>query len=123
MERQFKEDKLTGRLLKEAGLERPSFNFSSNVMSAINAKQVQVYKPLISVKGWAILASMILFSVIGLYYTNTGSLPIPDINFKISWTFPKIELSRIMSFAICGLLLFLLQIPFLKSLIEREYKA
>src|SRR5690606_30657516 len=117
MEKQFREDQLTRRLMKDAGLERPSLNFSANVMKAIQAKQeVNVYKPLISSTGWIIFAGIFVLSVIGLYITTSGFPTIPELNmdFNISWNLPTIQLSQTMIFAISGLLLFLLQIPFLK---------
>lgn len=121
MEKQFEEDQLAARLMKEAGLEKPSLKFSANVMKAINVKQkTTAYKPLMPSIGWIILACIMVFSVIGLYNTNTGLFSFSDINFNLSWTFPTIELSQTMSLAICCMLLFLLQVPFLKGLIERE---
>ncbi len=126
MEKQFREDQLTKRLLKDAGLEKPSLNFTANVMKAIHAKQkVAEYKPLISATGWIIFAGIFVLIVIGLYITTSGFPPIPDlgISFNISWNFPTIQLSQTMIFAICGLLLFLLQIPFLKGLMEKEYRS
>ena len=125
MEKQFREDQLTRRLMKDAGLERPSLNFSANVMKAIQAKQeVNVYKPLISSTGWIIFAGIFVLSVIGLYITTSGFPAIPDfgLSLNMSWNFPTIQLSQTMIFAISGLLLFLLQIPFLKGLMEREYR-
>lgn len=120
MEKQFKEDQFTGKLIKEAGLDSPSLNFTSSVMMAINEKrEVHQYKPLISTTGWFIFGGMLVIAVFGLFYTQPGIFTIPDkLNF--SWAFPKIELSNTMKIGISCLLLFLLQIPFLKNLLERE---
>lgn len=126
MEKLSREEMLTKKLLKEAGLEKPSLDFSANVIKAINAKRVVVeYKPLISLQGRIIIFSLLIISMAGFYFINS------DLQISLEFKFfkalslpsiPTIEVSKTMSYAIGFVSLFLLQIPFLKGLMERQMR-
>ncbi|UJH92561.1 hypothetical protein LZ575_08805 [Antarcticibacterium sp. 1MA-6-2] len=123
MEKRSREELLMQKMMKDAGLEKPSIDFSANVMKAIAVKKaVFEYKPLISRQAWTIIFSIIGIAFFGFYQMNTGyslisNFSLPDFN---SFSVPKIELSQTMTWAIAFVALFLLEIPFLKRLIERQ---
>ena len=56
-------DNLTKKVIKEAHLESPSFNFTASVMSQVTElsnHSVTKYKPLISKTGWIIISVVFL---------------------------------------------------------------
>lgn len=123
MEKLSNEDLFTGKLIKDAGLEKPSVAFSVNVLNAIAAKKVvKEYKPLISVNVWIVLVGVLVCSVIGLYLLTTANTLIWEFGYLKDLSFPRIELSTTMTYAIGFVALFFLQIPFLKGLLERQMR-
>lgn len=120
MEKKSREDIFAENLIKQAGLEKPSAAFSLNVLQAIAAKKaVPAYKPLISARVWLLLGALYICAITGFYFFHTGATltfgyNIPEIKF------PKIEVSGSMTYAIALLSLFLLQIPFLKGIMEKQ---
>ncbi|GAA4316195.1 hypothetical protein GCM10023115_25760 [Pontixanthobacter gangjinensis] len=127
MEKRFnREDELIKKLLNEAGMEKPSVNFKSQILHKIEARKVELtpYKPLISAPVWFLLAGVMLSSMLGLYIINAEvSFPY-SINFDLfeRINLPKIDLSRNMQYAIAFVALFFLQVPFLKRLMDNEYR-
>ncbi|HLV40415.1 hypothetical protein [Xanthomarina sp.] len=68
-------DKLVEDVMKQAVLESPSFNFTTNVMQQITADSKStstVYKPLISKTGWKILVLSVL-TLIGYVFVSGNS--------------------------------------------------
>ena len=123
MEKQSREEILMQKLMGEAGLEKPSGNFSANVMKAIAVKKVVVeYKPLISKRGWTIILAVIAISFLGIYPMTGQYSLIPNFSFPQmpNFSFPEMEISRTMTWAIAFVALFLLEIPFLKRFIEKQ---
>lgn len=56
-------DNLTKKVIKEAHLESPSFNFTASVMSQVTElsnNSVTEYKPLISKTGWIVISIVFL---------------------------------------------------------------
>lgn len=122
MKKRIKEDLLVGRLIKEAGLEKPSSEFSANVMKVIVAKNnVRVYKPLISRNTWIILGMAVAIIPLFLYFNSVNLTPIIDIDWMNGISFPVFNLSKTTLYAFCFLTLFLFQVPALKHLWERQY--
>lgn len=126
MEKQFsREDRLMKKLLNEAGTEKPSANFKSSIMMKIEAKNAKIkpYEPLISKNGWVMIAAIFLISMTGLSYLYSDLSISYNLNFDFLhlMELPKIDLSRTMQYAIAFVALFLLQIPFLKRFLDREY--
>jgi hypothetical protein len=122
MEEQFKNiDRLTEKLVKDAGIHKPSANFLSGVMSAVNKTAIkQEYKPLISGSAWFIIATLFAVSFVTLYFYSSPELSLlQDINLfeKLSFKMPVLEfqIPKTMVYAIGFLGLFLFQIPFLKN--------
>lgn len=128
MEEQFKNiDKLTEKLVKEAGIHKPSPNFLNNVMSAVEQKSVKrVYEPLISRSAWLVIGVLSVTLLIVLLIFPFVQLPfISDLQLsqKLDFQnpFSAIKFSKTTVYAVGFLGLFLIQIPFLKRLSERKY--
>jgi hypothetical protein len=128
MEEQFKNiDRLTEKLVKGAGIHKPSANFLSDVMSAVNKTAIkQEYKPLISRSTWIIIGTLFGTSFIALYFYSSPELSIlQDLNLfeKISFKIPvsEFQVPKTAVYAIGCLGLFLFQIPFLKNYLKTKY--
>ncbi len=131
MEEQFNDVK---RLVKEAGIERPSSGFSINVMQDIkrlSAQEPIVYTPLISKRAWFWIGILIFGLVLSLAFltdNNTSILDKIDLSslqlkgklinnpFK-DFTLYKTTLYGILFFSI----LFFVQIPILKRRIDKSF--
>jgi hypothetical protein len=129
MEEQFKNiDSLTKKLLKEAGTHKPSSNFLSNVMLAVEQKSIkQAYQPLISTTTWMVIGVSLVVLILVLYLFPfqqlsfiSDSLISDKLNFQNP--FSGIEISKTTVYAVGFLGLFLIQIPFLKRLVEHRSK-
>ena len=128
MEKQYNEERLMRRLMKEAGVEEPSANFKNNIMEAIEGKHAlsRVYQPLISPTGWMVTGVCVVISVGLLIWFSGLHIDLSaDLGFTKNLKFPSIhlpelQLSRTMQYAIAFIALFFLQIPFLKNLITKE---
>jgi hypothetical protein len=128
MEEQFKNiDRLTEKLVKDAGIHKPSANFLGDVMSAVNKTAIkQEYKPLISRATWFIIATLFAVSFVTLYFYSTPELSLlQDLNLfeKLSFEIPtsEFQVPKTMVYAIGFLGLFLFQIPFLKNYMKTSY--
>jgi len=127
MEKQFnREDELIKKLLNEAGTEKPSANFKSRIMKTVEARNAEIkpYEPLITRTGWTSIAVIFILSMTGLSYLYADISLFSDINFE--WphlvSMPKVSLSTTMQYAIAFVALFFLQVPFLKKLMDKEYR-
>ncbi|MDY8134100.1 hypothetical protein [Aquimarina sp. 2201CG5-10] len=129
MEEQFKNIK---GLVKEAGLEKPSVGFLQNVMSQVNALEIQSsieYKPLISRKAWIVIALIVLSILISVFYFSNNNEPILrrfDLSFlqKIEFKNPLSDftLHKTTTYGILFLAaLFFLQVTLLKRRIDRIF--
>ncbi len=123
-------DRITKKIIKDAGLEQPSSDFFSNVMEAIESQSVSpsiVYQPLISKKVWmalfALTAAVLVLLFIFPVFSETSlinPITIPE-QFKFEFNFPEMHLSKTTIYGIGFLSLFLLQIPFLKRQLNNSY--
>ena len=97
-------EKLVDKMMKETTLEKPSFDFTLNVMSqvkALSSSSVMIYKPLISKKGWIFIAivllALTLYLAFGIKTESTGFLSTIDFsvlaNNKISNTLSGFKIS------------------------------
>ena len=114
-------EKLTQEWVKEAGIEQPSLDFVQKVMDAVDvsASKSKVYHPLISGRGWSLVAILFITSLVAVYL-----LPLGESGYlkTIDWSnlpsiqnpFEAINVSKPMLYAVGFLTLFLVQIPFLK---------
>ncbi|MDT0678186.1 hypothetical protein [Autumnicola musiva] len=123
MEKHSKEEILAEKIVKNAGLEKPSADFSSKVLKAIAARQEVVhYKPLISPWALIVFTGVMLAAVAGLFWTTS------DFSFEVDFklinfvSIPKLEISGTMMYAIAFISLFFLEIPFLKRFLVKQYE-
>ncbi|MCH9661810.1 MAG: hypothetical protein K0U54_12975 [Bacteroidetes bacterium] len=123
-----KEEDLIKGLVQEAGLEKPSVDFLESVMKSIEVKSSATitYKPLVSNKGWWLIAAIFMISMVWLYlYPMAGASSLesilrPKVS-EISNPFEGIQISKTMLYGIGCLALFLVQLPFLKRMINKQY--
>lgn len=124
-ERYNREDELMKSLLKEAGTEKPSSDFKSNIMMRLESRKTELspYEPLISKPVWMILGGGMIASILALYLINTEYFFDYNLDFEFlsSVKLPSIDLSRTMQIAIAFVALFFLEVPFLKRFLDREY--
>ena len=115
----------TKNWVKEAGLVKPSPTFSMDVLQKIEAvAEKQQSTPLISGVGWIFVMSVILGSVVILYIyppklsilNNVAELSMQKWKESIS----ALKISDSSFYAFVFLSLFLLQLPFLKKLLDKQ---
>ncbi len=129
MEKRSKDiDKVTQKLVNDAGLHQPSTAFLTHVMEAVSKQTYsqKVYQPLISKRGWGIFAIILVVSILLLYIFPTTQDTFIDQfinseNLSVNFQLPEFKLSKTMIYGIGFLALFLLQIPFLKRFIVKNY--
>ena len=128
MEKPFNEKKdMLKQWMQELPLESPSSDFTTKVMGQIHGKSlITEYKPLISKTAWVIIGLLIIGAVLWLYF-NPSSNMIPEEQLSIldglqfKNPFEALQLSRTSLYAIAFLALFIVQIPFLKRVVEKNY--
>ena len=127
MDEQFKkEDYFTRSLIKDAGLNKPSMDFKNMVMHKIATNAANSYQPLISKNIWWFLAITVMALTIGIYVYPLASTDLlgqwnlsERLNFN--FTLPTVQISKITSYALGFLALILLEIPFLKRILMKQY--
>jgi len=114
-------EKLTQGWVQEAGIEQPSLDFVQKVMDAVDVStnKSKVYRPLISGRGWSLVAGLFITSLVVVYLFPLGEFRQLDmIDFSnlptLQNPFEDIKVSKPMLYAVGFLTLFLVQIPFLK---------
>jgi len=114
-------EKVTTEWMQEAGLERPSANFTNHVMDAIQARAQasKSYQPLISKRGWGVIAALAVITLFAVYVLPMGELNyLNGLDFSkvptIENPFKNVHVSNTMLYGIAFMGLFLVQIPFLK---------
>ena len=127
-------ERLTDKILKDASLESPSKDFTTHLMSKVEAMAKSpdlVYKPLISKPLWFI----IIASVIGLVTfsvfnspTEEGLLSTIDLSFltdnKLSNAVTSVTFSKtILYAAVLFALMFGIQIPVLRGYFDRRLEV
>jgi len=120
-------DSASKKVLNEAGLHKAPADFMPNIMNAIAKAGLQhiQYKPLISKKGWfvillagvTILALIVLNIPIERNYLDGVNLSVAD---KLKEAIGPLEFSKTVLYSIGFLGLFLIQLPFLKRLLDRR---
>ena len=128
-------DDLAKKMMSSSGLEKPSVNFTANIMSQIEAiKSISVLdsKPLISKTAWFGIA----IAVIGLFAysffnTSTESLGLfenVDLSFisnnKISELLSSFTISKTVLYSVLLFgIMFSIQIPLLKNYLDKRYEV
>lgn len=128
-------DHLAKKVMKEAYLESPSFNFTDAVISQIEALETNtatIYKPLISKTGWslisAVLLGVIFYAIFGANTADSGWLSRVDLsvlsNFKVTNLLSGVEIPKTVTYAVVlfGLMLSV-QILFLKRHLNKQFEA
>lgn len=127
-------DEFTSKLLKNFSGETPSFDFTAQVMSRVEAlsrTDITEYKPLISKKIWLILGvilagvfSYLIFGDIQLENSWASSKVLDLIPKMNSITLPDYQISNVFLYSIAGLTFFIcVQIFMLKNYFNRRLAA
>ncbi|WP_019670404.1 hypothetical protein [Eudoraea adriatica] len=122
------------KIVKTAGLETPSDQFTQSIMSKIKAQSVKSavtnYKPLISKRSWLVLCSIAIFLLAYVFFGNSDLniswLPSIDAiamdNMGIIDALSNLRLPDTLLYGLTGLTLFIyVQIVFLKKHLERRF--
>lgn len=128
-------DDLTRKVIQTTSLEKPSFDFTSNVMSEIDRIESTTsitYVPLISKRVWLILSALVITALLvialGDINVTTGWLSEVGIerfyNFEISNPLSNISVPTTLVYAVgfFGLML-TIQIPLLKRYFDERLKV
>lgn len=124
MDKQSKrEDDLLKKLVTDSGLERPSEGFQAAVMDKIlNSTEAKIrYTPLISAKGWWLLAISFTAVLIFLYMNSSGDGTFFTFDLStdaLSFSLPEFNFSSTLIYGILFLSLFIFQVPLLKKYFE-----
>ena len=128
-------DNFVEKVVKESSLETPSLDFTSNIMSQIEAvpqNEITVYEPLISKRAWFIIGALILggltYLMLGNNLQTTGWFD--NINYSVftnnrftemisSMTFSRTSMYAITFFTV----VFFIQIPLLKNYFDKRIES
>lgn len=122
-----KQDEIIKKLLQEAPLEKPSLDFSKNVMQQIEKQKASLsYRPLISKTAWGAIAALFILGLLWVYFNPTSNIyDVGLISFteklNIKNPFEAFAFSKTTLYAIGFMALFLVQIPFLKRILEKKH--
>lgn len=78
----FERDGLTRRIVQKAGMEEPSFNFTSSVMQKIltgSTLKLSDYKPVISKKAWMFVCLIIIIAGLLISFSSTSQTPAENV--------------------------------------------
>ena len=123
-------DTMLERLMRDEGLESPSFDFTNKVMDKVFALEVNstlVYKPLISKKAWFLMGLTFLAIIIYVLLNGSGEgsewlsrINLSNYQFNLFKNF-NFELSKTLSY---GIVLFAVmigvQVTLLKSYFDKR---
>ncbi len=122
-------DSASKKVLNEAGLEKAPIDMLPNIMDAIAKAGLQhiQYKPLISKRAWLYIGLVVtaIFAIIVFgvpferYYFNNVDLQLAN---KLDAFLGELKISKTLLYSIGFLGLFIVQIPFLKRLLDKQYK-
>ena len=125
-------DSLVEKVVKESSLESPSLDFTSNIMSQIEAvsqNEITVYEPLISKRVWLAISILVIVSlsygILGNGLESLGWFDNIDYsiisNNKVTEVISGITFSKTLMYAVglCGLLFFI-QIPMMKHYFDKQ---
>ncbi|WP_104736225.1 hypothetical protein [Hanstruepera ponticola] len=128
-------EKLSDKMMKESGLEKPSFNFTNAVMERVekvSANQITEYKPLISKQAWFVIAVALLpiayIIVNNSSSSNSNWFDVIDFNSLFNYQFIdnmfSVTISKTVLYTIVlfGLML-CVQIPILKNYFDKRFEV
>lgn len=122
-------EKLADKIMRNATLDAPSFDFTSKVMSqvlAVTTSDVTVYKPLISKSVFIVIFGCILALFIYIFINGESQTNswFNTINFSTLYNnriTAVFNFSKITTYAVVlTTLMFFVQIPFLKNHFEKQ---
>ena len=134
-------DSLSRKVIEEASVETPSFNFTNVIMSKVNTLQesdVTVYKPLISKTSWVLIGSGVFALVLYILFFGTKTEPsiwmqsldfsmLSKINMYVLTSIPSIpslSISKTFTYAILFFgLMICIQIPLLKNHFDKRFEV
>ena len=130
-----KEDKnlenLVEKMMKENSLEKPSFNFTSKVMTdvfLIEKKKSFSYKPVISKRTWLIIFAAIGSLITWMIFNVSGNKASSNFDFsfinadKIFTIFSGFQFSSITTnIILLAMLMIFIQILFLKNYLNKRF--
>lgn len=120
-------EKFIEKIMEEASLETPSFDFTSKIMAQVTVAEsakIKEYKPLISKQAWfaifGIFAFFIGFSLIGTdqkpqfdFGLNSFLKQLPTLHFSDTITYSILIVT----------LMVLIQIPLLKNYFDKRFEV
>lgn len=121
-------EKFIDKIMTEASLEKPSFDFTSKIMEKVSvakeAKTIQ-YKPLISKPVWysifGVFVAMIAYS---FFEGNSETQFYFDLSAKISSLIPSFHFSDTTNYAVLIVtLMVLIQITLLKNYYDKRFEV
>ena len=122
-------DNLSRKVIGKSAVESPSFDFTKNVMSQINAlstSSVTTYVPLISKKVWALIA-LVFAGIIGYVSFGTSEEKnswLSDLDYEFVNPLSNLEFSQTSVYAVLFLALMIcIQIPLLKHYFNKRYEV
>ncbi|MBZ0327846.1 MAG: hypothetical protein K8F54_09610 [Altibacter sp.] len=128
MDKPYKNEELfTKKLVKEAGLSKPSVDFTMRVMTEVTRRKVtqSVYQPLISNRTWGVLAvvlTILLVVIIAFPLGDDAIFGALHLDTYLNFSMRPLKLSKTVVYAIGFTALFLVQIPFLKHYLGKQYR-
>ena len=119
-------DLFTKKMVKEVPAEKPSIDFSKNVMDAIYAveaeRELKKNQPLISKRVWALFigvivaASVYLFATVGIENSLLSSLNLRQYTPTISYEIPTMSVSNVTIYGFVFLAVMIsIQIGYIKN--------
>ena len=118
------QEKFLKTTFDELGLEKPSPDFVSNIMKVVEEKS-SISAPLVSKKGWLMIVLVFLTSLsMFLFYPKEGSIFFDMVfSYRTDFfqdLFQGFQIPKTMVMGISLLGLFLVQLPFLIKMMNRE---
>lgn len=121
-------ERLVAKMMQHTSLEKPSDNFTKNIMASIISNETSVtfaYKPLISKRTWMIIAAAIFGIVIYCLTAPSAAVPgftfIPNYLQKIGKSVPVFQVSSTTaSVLVVATLMICVQIFLLKNYLNKK---
>ena len=119
-------DALTRKYMNEAGIDKAPVGTYDAIMKQIEELNLYSlkYKPLISRKGWVLISLFVLVFFVGIFWVPIERFYLNNLpELGISNLFDSLgdlEISKITIYAIGFLGLFLIQLPFLKRILDKQ---
>jgi len=116
------------KVMKDASLETPSFDFTSKIMAqvaVVEKSKIKEYKPLISKPAWfgifGILIAIIGYSIFGNIEKTKIEI---DFASRFSSLVPKIHFSDVTTYSVLIVtFMVLIQIPILKNYFDKRFEV